>query len=72
VENPHAGNLAWIRDCEVQLRQCAVDVGGSFSAEAVPLCDGMSAHTLNQAADEDDPCDDEPAAGHDLETKAFS
>ena len=39
VENPHdnAGNLAWIRDCEQQLRQCANHVGVSFIIEVIPL-----------------------------------
>ena len=39
VQNPHdnTGNLAWIRDCEEQLRQCANHVGVSFIIEVIPL-----------------------------------
>ena len=51
VQNPHdaAGNLAWIRDCEEQLRRCADQVSSSFRAEAVPLCDDML-HHVNASA----------------------
>lgn len=46
MENPHDndGNLASIRDCEQQLRQCANVVGESFMAEAIPLCEDIYTH----------------------------
>ena len=51
VQNPHdgEGNLAWVRDCEEQLRRCAGQVGGSFAAKAIPLCDDMLHHVSASA-----------------------